>query len=207
VLQRTVVMVTGAALLAASASAAPGSPGRPGPPGRVERVDRAGRAPVAPRLCEIRGDAGTCVGDEPKPGQPMVVLGEHGLLAEAQVTEATSVVTTCTNLWSVKLRILHGDAPDSDGIGVIDSSLDPHHARVLDKAHMPASPSGLSGDEVWRAIDRDGDGTADILFTHYSCDAAGALITGGSEYCLDIWARVHTRMIRTTQLNFAQCNL
>jgi hypothetical protein len=178
-----------------------------GPSGRVVRVERTTGANVAPRLCEVRSDAGTCIGEEPRVGQSVFIVTERGVTGEAQIVEAASAMTSCANLWSVKMRIVHGDVPGADGIGVIDPGLDPRRARVLDKAHLPPSPSGQPGDEVWRAIDRDGDGAADIVFTHYACDPSGAMIAGGSEYCLDIWAHLRTRMVRTTQLNFAKCNL
>jgi hypothetical protein len=178
-----------------------------GPSGRVIRVERTGGSNVAPRLCEVRGDTGTCVGDEPKPGQAVVFLDDHRVVAEVQIVEAVSAAASCPTLWTVKTRAVHGNLTDSDGIGVIDPSLNPGRAHALERGRLPASPSGLPGEEVWRAIDRDGDGTADILFTRYSCDASGKPVTGGGAYCIDIWARIRAKMIRTTQLNFAQCNI
>jgi hypothetical protein len=177
-----------------------------GPHGRVVRVERADVGPrVPPRLCEVRGDNGTCVGEEPKAGQRVVVLDEHHAVAEVEIVEAASLVSSCANLWTVKTRAIRGVAADNDGIGVIDPGLDPNRARVLDKNHMPASPSGIAGDEVWRAIDRDGNGTADILITRYSCDTSGTPSTSGA-YCIDVWARLGARMTRTTQLNLARCS-
>jgi hypothetical protein len=177
-----------------------------GPQGRVIRVERTGAgAKVAPRLCEVRGDSGTCVGEEPKAGQTVVVLDERHVVAEVQIIEAASLVTSCANLWTVKTRAIHGTTADGEGIGVIDPAINPSRARVLGKDHLPASPSGQAGDEVWRAIDRDGDGTADILITHFNCDAAGRPATGGSTSCIDVWSQLGARMARTTQLNFAQC--
>jgi hypothetical protein len=182
-----------------------------GPSGRVVRVERVGAgSAVAPRLCEIRGDNGTCVGDEPRVGQTVFVLDEHRVVAEAQVVEAANVVATCPNLWTIKTRALRGAAigtGGSDGIGVIDPAIHSNRARVVDKNHLPISPSGVPAEEVWRAIDRDGDGTADVLITRYSCDGTGRPVTGGSTYCIDVWARIGPRMIRATQLNFAQCNI
>lgn len=177
-----------------------------GPRGRVLRVERVGGAQVAPRLCEVRSDTGTCVGDPPTAGQRVAVFDDRRVVAELEVVEAASLVTSCASLWTVKTRAVHGARADGEGIGVIDPGLDPARARLLDKDHLPASPSGLSGDEVWRAIDRDGDGTADILITRYSCDGAGKPVSGGGTSCIDVWARLGARMIRTTQLNLAQCN-
>ncbi len=195
-----VLRLTGFALVIWSATAVAG------PSGRVIRIERTDAGSnVAPRLCEIRGAAGTCVGDEPRVGQTVVVLDERRVLAEVQIIEATSVSASCTNLWTVKTRGVRG-ADEAEGIGVIDPSLKPGRARVLDRSHLPPSPSRMPGD-VWRAIDRDGDGTADILVTRYNCDASGQQVTGGTTYCIDVWARFGTRMLRSTQLNFAQCNL
>jgi hypothetical protein len=181
-----------------------------GPSGRVIRVERtASHANVAPRLCEIRGEAGTCLGEAPRVGQTMLVLDEHRVVAELQVVEAASFVATCTNLWTVKTRALHG-GPTGDGVGVIDVGISPSRAHVLDKHHFPAGPSGVTGEEVWRAIDRDGDGTADIVVTRYNCDGSGRPTGGWGTYCVELWARVGGpggKMARTSQINLAQCNL
>jgi hypothetical protein len=178
-----------------------------GPTGRVIRVERTGGSNVAPRLCEVRGDAGTCVGDEPKPGQTVTFMDERRVVAEVQIIDAVSAAASCPTLWTVKTRTVRGSLADGDGIGVIDPSLNPGRAHVLERAHLPPSPSGLPGEEVWRAIDRDGDGAADIVFTRYSCDASGKPLPAGAAFCIDIWARMRAKMIRTTQLNFAQCNM
>jgi hypothetical protein len=203
VLRLTGLVITSWALWSATAGA--------GPSGRVIRIERPGGATnVAPRLCEIRGDNGTCVGDEPRAGQTVVVLDERHVLAELQIVEATSVVAACPNLWAIKTRGMRGATTDSNGnsgIGVIDPAINPSRAHVLDRSHMPASPGGLPGEEVWRAIDRDGDGTADIMITRYNCDGSGKPLSGGSTYCIDVWARIGPRIVRTTQVNFAQCNI
>jgi len=175
--------------------------------GRVIRVERTGGSNVSPRLCEVRGDAGTCVGDEPKPGQAVIFFDEHRVVAEVQIVEAVSAAASCPTLWTVKTRAVRGSVAESDGIGVIDPSLNLGRAHALERGHLPASPSGLPGEEVWRAIDRDGDGTADVVFTRYSCDAAGRPLPAGAAYCIDIWARMRAKMIRTTQLNFSHCNI
>lgn len=177
-----------------------------GPSGRVVRVERAGSARVAPRLCEIHGETGNCVGDEPRPGQIVTVLDEHHVVGEVKIVDVTSFSQNCPMLWAVKIRALHGAPADNDAIGVIDPGLDPSRARVVERGHMPPSPSGSPEEEVWRAIDRDGDGTADILITRFGCDSSGRPVPGGAAYCIDIWARTGARMTRTTQLNFAQCN-
>ena len=177
-----------------------------GPSGRVVRVERSGGSRIAPRLCEIHGDTGNCVGDEPRPGQTVAVLDERRVVAEVQILEATRFSESCPMLWSVKTRVVRGATSDSDGIGVIDPSLDSNRAHLINRTQLPSSPSGMPDDEVWRAIDRDGDGAADILITRYGCDSSGRPASAGSTFCIDLWARTGARMTRTTQLNFALCN-
>jgi hypothetical protein len=199
------VLAAGALSLGATAMATAGAHGQ------VIRIERSGNAShVAPRLCEIRGDSGTCVGEEPHAGQSVVVLDERRVLAELQILEVASAVAACPNLWTVKTRTLRGAVTDgggNNGIGVIDPALHPTRARVVDKDHVPPAPDGVPGAEVWRAIDRDGDGTADILITRYTCDASGRAVSNGSTGCIDVWAKLGPRMTRTTQLNFTQCNI
>jgi hypothetical protein len=197
-----VVLVLGSA----TALAAPG--------GRVVRVERSGgQIVVRPRLCQIRGDGGTCIGDEPKPGQAVVVLDDHRVVSEVQVGEARATLPGCDNLWTIKTRALRGITPDGDKLGVIDPLINPSRARVVDKSNL-ASPSGQPGDEVWHAIDRDGDGVADILVIRYTCDVAGRPVAGASTFCIDIWARAGQgdgrgpgKLSRMTQLNFGTCNI
>jgi hypothetical protein len=197
--------LTGLAIALWSATAAAGANGR------VIRIERAGGATnVAPRLCEIRGDTGTCVGDEPRVGQTVVVLDERHVLAEVQIVETASVVAACPNLWKVKTRAVRGTTADinvNNGIGVIDPALNPSRAHVVERGHLPPTPGGPSDEEIWRAIDRDGDGTADIMITRYTCDSSSKPTTVGTTACIDVWARIGPRMMRTTKLNFAQCNI
>lgn len=181
-------------------------PAAAGPSGRVVRVERSGGSRIPPRLCEVHGDAGNCVGDEPRPGQIVAVLDERQVVAEVQILEATSFSPSCPMLWTVKTRLLRGATTDNDGIGVIDPSLDLARAHLINRTQLPSSPSGMPDDEVWRAIDRDGDGAADILITRYGCDASGRPASAGNAFCIDLWARTGARMTRTTQLNSALCN-
>lgn len=177
-----------------------------GPSGRVVRVERSGGSRIPPRLCEIHGDAGNCVGEEPRTGQTVAVLDERRVVAEVQILEAVSFSPSCPMLWTVKTRLVRGAVPDNDGIGVIDPSLELGRAHLINRTQLPSSPSGMPDDEVWRAIDRDGDGAADILVTRYGCDAEGHATSTAGTFCIDLWARTGARMTRTTQLNFALCN-
>jgi hypothetical protein len=196
-----------AAVLAACSLGGLVSPAGAEPSGRVVRVERSGSSRIPPRLCEVHADGGNCVGEQPRVGQIVAVLDEHHVAAEVQIVEATPFSPSCPMLWTVKTRLLRGAPTDSDGIGVIDPGLDLTRAHLINRTQLPSSPSGMPDDEVWRAIDRDGDGAADILITRYGCDTSGRpAASAGSMFCVDLWARTGARMTRTTQLNFALCN-
>ena len=126
--------------------------------------------------------------------------------SDLQILEATSFLPSCPMLWTVKTRLVRGAVPDSDGIGVIDPSLDVARAHLINRIQLPSNPGGISDDDVWRAVDRDGDGAADILITRYGCDAEGHPSSAASTFCIDLWARTGARMTRTTQFNFGLCN-
>lgn len=190
----------GVALVLCSAAAAAG------PSGRVVRVERSSRSRAAPRVCEIHGQAGNCIGEAPRSGQIVSVLDEHRVVADVQIVEVTRFSPSCPTVWMVKTRVIRGAPADSDGIGVIDPSLDPSRARVIDRSHLPPSPSGSPDEEVWRAIDRDGDGDPDILITRLGCDPSGRTASGGAAYCVDVWARTGARMTRTAQVDLTQCS-
>jgi len=189
-----VALVLGAAVAAA------------GPTGRVVRVERSGGTRATPRLCEIHGETGNCVGEEPRAGQTVTVLDERRVIAEVKIVEVASFSPSCPMLWTVKTRVIHGGPADSDGVGMIDPNLDPSRAHMIDRGHLPPSPSGSTDEEVWRAVDRDGDGAADVLITRFGCDSSSRPVPGGPAYCMDVWARSGPRMVRTTQLNFSHCN-
>jgi hypothetical protein len=175
-------------------------------PGRVVRVERtAGNQSLAPRICDLRAESGTCLGDEPRPGQTVAILDERRVVAEVQILEATSFVTSCANLWTVRVHAPRGTSW-GDGVGVIDPALHPSRARIVDKSHI-AAPSGVPGEEVVRAIDRDGDGTADLLITRYGCDSSGRPTAGVTTFCIEVWTRSQNRMMRRSQINLAQCSL
>ena len=175
--------------------------------GKVVRVERSRGTAAIPRVCDIRGDrSGTCLGSEPMVGEIVSVLDETGVLAEVRITEATAFATgvgTCTSLWNIKTDVVRGDVSSIPlrTIGVVDPQIHPRRGRNLTREQFPPSPSGRPDDQVVIAVDRDGDGAADILMTQTACDGAGA--SSGS--CLDEYANMNGRMVRVHQTNFATC--
>jgi hypothetical protein len=178
-----------------------------GPQGRVVRVERTPTWHAAPGICDLHGDVGLCFGEEPRAGQTVIALDERQVVAELQVVEASNQVLRCANLWRIKTRATRGALHDGEGIGLIDRSVDVQRAHVIDHPDLRMGPGGHTGDDVWRAIDRDGDGDADAMLTRYTCDDTGHPVAGASSHCIDVWARIGKRMTRTAQINLAQCNL
>jgi hypothetical protein len=150
--------------------------------------------------------SGACLGDAPTAGQIAYVLDGRHAVAELEIIDASPFATGCASVWSVKARFRRGATSDGEALAVIDASLDPGRAHVLNGEPL-AARLGVPVEEVWRAIDRDGDDVADILLTRFACDASGKPVTGVATVCLDVWARVAGRMTRTTRLNFARCNV
>ncbi len=175
--------------------------------GRVVRVERSRGTAAIPRVCDIRADySGTCIGTEPMVGEIVHVIDETGVLAEARITETTpfaSGVGTCTSLWNIKTHPVRGDVSSVPlrTIGVVDPQIHPRRGRNLPREQFPPSPSGRPDDIVVMAVDRDGNGTADIVLAQTACDGASA--SAGS--CIDEYANMNGRMVRVHQTNFASC--
>lgn len=183
--------------------------GAPRARGKVVRVERPRGTAVMPRVCDVRADrAGTCLGPEPALGELITVLDETGVIAEVRITEATAFSTSgasaCQSLWNIKTEVVRGDLTSIPlrTIGVVDPDVHPRKGRMLPKEQFPQPPSGRSDEQVVVAVDRDGDGEADIVLTQTTCDGSG-LVPGGS--CIDEWARVNGRLVNVQQTNFASC--
>ncbi len=176
-----------------------------GPHGKVERIERISQgSPVMPRLCQLGRDNGRCVGEEPRAGDIVTVLDETHVIGTVMVVSASPMTQRCGNLWTIATRQVTGTLGDNTDMGVIDPALDPAHARIIPDSQLPHSPGG-SDEAVFKAIDRDGDGNADIIVTTYTCDANGIANTSAQSNCVDVWSRTRSRFIKAAQLNFAQC--
>jgi len=173
--------------------------------GKVVRVERSRATGDVPRVCEVRAlEGGVCFGPAPIVGDIVTVLSEQRVIAEVRVTESQEYATrgsSCPGLYTIKVELVRGNFDaDESTIGIVDRDLDPHAARKLSRGDQPESPSGRAGESVQIAVDREGDGIADILVVQSDCDGTGQL-------CLDEWARVDRKMVRVVQTNFSNCGI
>lgn len=203
-------MATSARIIAAIATlGALGAlaPATAGPAGRVIRIERSSDGTtVVPEMCLLRGAEALCVGAKPELGRVGFVFDAQRVIAEVEVVEA-SATPKCGQLWDIRVRLRRGALVAVDAIAVLDPRVVPARAHVIDTERTTASLPGGIDDEVWRAIDRDGDDTADLLLTRYACDANGRRAIGVTSFCMDVWARIGGKVVRTSQLNFASCDL
>lgn len=188
------------AVVLAAAAAVLGAPEAGARPGEVVRVERPrGLSSTGLRLCPVNLSAQgrvTCFGERPPaPGTRFVLLdGEgsrgHVIARRVQPSEQDRCGLGYLHDVAIDGEISGGDLGVSvavQGLGEADD------ARVLPYGLRSRSPSGRDEDQVWMAIDRDGDDLADVLATYRECAAepgmplppVGKTVQG---LCLDYWA-------------------
>jgi hypothetical protein len=170
------------------------------PHGRVVRIERArASSNVIPILCvEIRGDAGICIGAQPQLGDTIVVVDEEKTIAEVRVTSANMYLPKCDMIWSITGEVIRGDLSGHarrKALGMIDPLLDRRSGRRIEEDKIPAPEEGS---RVGLGIDRDGDGTPDVLATSSSCG-------GANEDCIDIWTRRNNKLSKVWSTNLKNC--
>ena len=188
-------VVVGAMASASAAAAAP-------PPGRVVRIERArANGSVAPILCaELRANGGICIGARPQAGDTIVVVDDTHAIAEFRVTGASSYMPTCDMFWTITGELIRGDlsaANRSQALGLIDPLIDRRTSRRIADAKIPPPEPGA---KVGFGVDRDGDGTADVVATSSACGAQT-----GPEECIDVWVRVGGRFSKAWSTNLRNC--
>lgn len=170
------------------------------PHGRVVRVERSRAFPlVVPVLCfQVQSDGrGLCIGPQPKTGDQVVLVDETQVVAEVRVDTATKMTPSCDMVWTFQGSILRGDVTAgrrSKMMGLIDAGIDRQQARRLPDDKVPA-PSADSRVEL--GIDRDGDGTADVVVTQTNCSAGGE--------CVEFWSRRAKGLERVWSANLRVC--
>jgi hypothetical protein len=170
-------------------------------PGRVVRVERGHGIHRTPRVCQLQGDGrGTCWGKAPEPGESASVIDQtRGVIATIRVSEVTPLQDTCgkTQRWDYTYTMDTGSmtqAPDwSYTFVVFDIEVTPGRSRVIADTSRVNLPQKRSGEQVWSVLDRDGDGTEDLVVTAYSCDKAGEMTINApaAGYCIDYWDLDH----------------
>jgi hypothetical protein len=216
-----------AAVLAAVAlSAAPPSPAGAEPrrrAGKIVRIDRPRmRAAERVRVCSLTNPEGrrmTCLGGSPpEPGTRFGLVDDlglrgHGLAVRAQA----SGQDYCKNGSAHEVELTYEEprgleprpGPGSPfTLAVQGVPLDEGARLVLDQQ---LRPSGREVEQVWMAVDRDGDGDADLAVTAFECSdqvrdlplaASGQRV---SPYCLDYWLRDGAQWSKVERYVFFNC--
>jgi len=204
------------AITAGLAAVACGMVAIAGPPGRVVRVERGhGGTHRTPRICQVMSDRiGECWGVAPRIGETATLLDQNGHLGDIRVVEVEEKAAgRCrgTKDWRfhfVRLSPDPGRSPN-DQVALFDVDLTPSRARTIVKSGQVPRPDTREGVQVWKAVDLDGDGAADLAGTAYQCDAhgdpAGRRIRQIQFICIDYWTGRGDswRLVRHDQ--FAAC--
>jgi hypothetical protein len=176
------------------------------PHGKVVRVERqVASAVLDPSLCQFQAHDGTglCLGTV-KTGDIVVLLSTDAVVGEVRVDEAKPTKPACPLLQNIKGTLMKGTlAGGNNGnvLGIVGGGIDRSHGRMVADPSTTPSPNGR--DLVRAAVDRDGDGVADIVMTQSQCDPTST----SSEVCFDMWATANTsRTMRQVQhVNLQNC--
>jgi hypothetical protein len=170
--------------------------------GKVVRIERA-RHHTAPRLCTPVGMDGTahCWGVAPRAGETAQILDDVGWKASVEVVAVQPVADACGSptQWQVSSRMRSGglDRINSHAAVMVFDWPASTRGRATGQGgygyhgHGFAAPGGRNGEFVLNAVDGDGDGQPDLVYTYYQCDALRAS-TGhhaGGHYCFVTYAR------------------
>jgi hypothetical protein len=210
------------ALLLGSAHAEPGEAG-PRRSGKVVRVERPRlRAAERVRVCPLTNpDARrmTCFGGPaPEPGTRFALVDDvgvrgHGVALQSQPSGQDYCKVGSAHEVELNYESPHGlDPRPSTGfpftLAVQGVNLE-EGARVMMDPQL--RPSGRDAEQVWMAVDRDGDGDADLAVTAFECSDEVRDLPAApsgqrvSPYCLDYWSREEVEWSRIERYVFFNC--
>jgi hypothetical protein len=203
------------------AQASPGAAGRRS--GKVVRVERPRlRAAERVRVCPLTNPDGrrmTCFGGPPpEPGTRFALIDDigvrgHGVSLQSQPSGQDYCKIGSAHEVELTYEEPHGlDPRPTSGfpftLAVQGVPLE-EGARVMMDQQL--RPSGREAEQVWMAVDRDGDGDADLAVTAYECSdqvrdlpiaPSGQRV---SPYCLDYWVRDEIEWTRAERYVFFNC--
>lgn len=173
--------------LCASATAAP----RPGKVVRIER--RPSGLSGTPRYCTVSltDMVSYCISEkQPEVGDRLTVIDSQHVLGVLRVTHVQPLGDGCQNnmMWMTQATLDSGDLGNPQGqmIATLDVPVDARHARLVT---VDKSPGGHPwGTDTIYAVDRNGDGTADVEFVQYQCDDSGSQSINATSTCFEVWA-------------------
>src|SRR5205807_2666989 len=119
-----------------------------------------------PRWCSIEKDGtGMCSGPSLDVGEVVSFFDEHHCVAEVRVVDVRD--PKCDLAWRFSWVPERGNVARASGPAAIsDARIDFQKSRLIAFDRV-RSPSGRSGDQVVYAVDRDGDGREDVVFTRF----------------------------------------
>lgn len=165
-------------------------------PGEVVRVERPRRfSGTSLRVCPVNPlvqDRLTCYGRlPPDPGTTYLLVDGKGVRGTVVARRVQPSEQDFCGLGYAHDVFVDGSlALEDASISVAIQGLGGGEARVLTPRQRP--PSGRADEQVWMAIDRDGDELADVIATYRECpDADGAPLPPPGKtlqaLCLDYW--------------------
>lgn len=161
--------------------------------GRIVRVARGGTMRShEPLFCSMNGggDRGQCYVRSPKVGDEGYMVERYGggVTGKVRVTsvEPQQDCGSGPQQHFFEYDVVEGNYDGESDWVVFDTGIDPDKGKSAD-GDTPL-PDGSGGQNVWLALDRDGDGGADMLTSVYSCDGPSQPTPRYSSlYCFEYW--------------------
>lgn len=203
------------------AQAAPGKAGRRS--GKVVRVERPRlRAAERVRVCPLTNPDGrrmTCFGGPaPEPGTRFSLIDDIGVRGHGVAVQTQPSGQDYCKIGSaheVELTYEEPNGLDPRPTSGFPFTLAVQGVQLEDGARVMMDqqlrPSGREAEQVWMAVDRDGDGDADLAVTAFECSdqvrdlpiaPSGQRV---SPYCLDYWLRDEIEWTRAERYVFFNC--
>jgi hypothetical protein len=192
-------------------------------PGKVVRIERPRvRAGERVRVCPLTNPDGrrmTCFGGPPpEPGTRFALVDEIGLRGHGVAVQSQPSGQDYCRIGSAHEVELAYEEPQgleprpTSGFSItlaVQGLTMSDGARVLMDQQL--RPSRREVEQVWMAVDRDGDGDADLAVTAFECSEqirdlpiarSGQRV---SPYCLDYWVRDDVEWIKVERYVFFNC--
>lgn len=194
------------ALAIAVASSAVASPRSVRAEGKVVRVERPRTTQTTtPLLCEVREDlTGVCVGGVLSTGDTIVLADTKQLVATVRVQSARQ--TQCEGHYMIKVSEVRGRLTNlrrDRVIGLVDRSVDPTRVRTIVDDSALVLPRD-SGSKPFIGVDRDGDGSGDVMLAFGQCPSGRSGPYHGAD-CVEMWTRRDRAIVRTWQVELGAC--
>lgn len=211
--------VLSSALIASLATALPAD-AAPKRKGKVVRVERPrGLSKRVLRLCPLPladESQGTCYGSAPAVGEVGHAydydgryIGQLSVLATAPSTEFVCHHGTAFDFRYHFTPNLKGKSGASFGIAIFGLTGDPTRATLITDSSKLPNPTANKNAHPWMGMDRDGEGTADMLVSAYECTDIASLPrtppASSEAYCLDYWTNDGRSWRKVRQDTFLTC--